>query len=46
MEVIKQGIESLAPRIKTLSDSLREPIPPGDLNEKERERERESELER
>ena len=32
----KQAIESLAPRVKTLSESLRESIVPGDANEKER----------
>ena len=36
-EVNKEAIESLAPRIKTLSESLCEPIPPGDVDEKERE---------
>ena len=35
-EVNRRAIESLAPRIKTLSESLREPIPPSDFNEKER----------
>lgn len=37
-EVNEQAIESLAPRVKTLSESLREPIPPGDVSEKERAR--------
>ena len=37
-EVDKQAVEALAPRIKALSESLCEPIPLGDVNEKERER--------
>jgi len=37
-EVDEQAIESLAPRIKALSELLCVPIPPGDVNEKERER--------
>ena len=36
--VDEQAIESLAPRIKTLSELLHTPIPLGDVNEKERER--------
>ena len=46
MEVNWQAIESLVPRIRILSESLREPITAGDLNEKKREKEREGELER
>ena len=38
IEVDKQAVESLAPRIKTLSESLCEPIPLGDVNEREREK--------
>jgi len=34
--VNKHAIESLAPRIKTLSESLSEPILPGDVNEEKR----------
>ena len=45
MEVNWQAIESLVPRIRILSESLREPITAGDLNEKRREKERERELE-
>ena len=36
-ELDKQAIESLAPRIKALSESFCVPIPLGDDNEKERE---------
>ena len=36
--VNQRAIESLAPRIKKLSESLREPIPLGDVNEGARER--------
>ena len=35
-EVNEQAIESLAPQIKTFSESLCEPILPGDVNEQER----------
>ena len=35
-EVNRRAIESLVPRIKVLSESLREPILPNDVNEKER----------
>ena len=38
-EVNKKAIESLAPRIKMLSESLGAPIHPSDVNEKERESE-------
>ena len=38
-EVKAQAIESLAPRIRVLSESLSAPIPPNDVNEKEREKE-------
>ena len=31
------ALQSLAPRVRKLSESLREPIVPGDVNEKERE---------
>ena len=34
----RQAIESLAPRVKTLSGSLCAPIPEGDVNEKQRAR--------
>lgn len=34
----ERTIELLAPRVKILSESLCEPIPPGDVNERERER--------
>ena len=37
-EVDRRAIESLAPRLKTLSESLRAPISQGDVNEKERAR--------
>lgn len=37
-EVDEQAIESLAPRIKALSELLCAPIPLGDINEKEREK--------
>jgi len=37
-EVDEQAIESLAPRIRALSESLCEPTQPDDINEKERER--------
>ena len=36
-EVNEQAVESLAPWIKTLSESLCQPIPPGDVNEEDRE---------
>jgi hypothetical protein len=42
-EVDEQAIESLAPRVKALSESLCAPIPLGDVNEKERERKLNSE---
>ena len=32
----KYAIESLAPRVKTLSESLSAPISPGDVNEEKR----------
>ena len=35
-EVDRQAIESLAPRVKILSESLCVPIPQGDVNEKQR----------
>jgi len=35
-EVNEQVIESLAPRVKVFSESLCEPIRPGDVNEKDR----------
>jgi len=35
-DVNEYAIESLAPRVKTLSEDLSVPIPPGDVNEKER----------
>ena len=34
----RQAIESLAPQVKVLSESLHQPIPLGDVNEKEREK--------
>jgi len=34
--VNEHAIESLAPRVKMLSESLSAPIPPGDVNEEER----------
>ena len=37
-EVDERAIESLAPRIKALSELLRAPIPLGDVNEKAREK--------
>ena len=37
-EVDRRAIESLAPRVKTLSESLCAPIPKGDVNEKQRTR--------
>jgi len=37
--VNKHAMESLAPRVKTLSESLSDPIPPGDVTEKERAKE-------
>jgi len=35
MEVNKHTIESLAPRVKMLSESLSDPVPLGDFNERE-----------
>ena len=35
-EVDRHAIESLAPRVKALSESLCAPIPQGDINEEER----------
>ena len=37
-EVDEQAIESLAPRVKAVFELLRQPIPLGDVDEKERER--------
>ena len=41
----QRAIELLAPRVRTLSGSLREPFAVGDVNERKREKERERELE-
>ena len=43
--VNQQAIALLAPRIRILSESLREPFTTGDVNERRREEEREGELE-
>ena len=32
----EHAVESLAPRVRMLSESLSAPIPPGDVNEEER----------
>jgi len=44
--VNREAIESLAPRIRALSESLCAPIPLGDIDEKKREEEREVKLEK
>ena len=45
MAVNQAAIESLAPRVRTLSDSLRNPFTEGDVNERRREKKREGKLE-
>ena len=45
MEVNHETMESLGVKIRTLSDSLRQPFAVGDFSERKREEERESQLE-